>query len=313
MDIALSRATVALSSKMTPKILVDMVNTTIFKESEWIGANKEYHNVPTHVSDAKSNRLSVPQSYEGSFPSPDLPVIDFLALRLPRVSSGIITTKLQLWFSTSEPTTNPDCLFTRAIPSPQFLKRLEEAFGQAWFDGAKSIVDPRFNKSRDRLPLWTLGFWPGFVQRVGGRMRNPLKQSGRRLFVGSTKFWERSRMMSPLDQGMNARHVGLKQQRVASQLIERPQEIQQTRLQQRRQTQPKFVLSSAAERRYKIFREFKIPRLDSVSTARVTAHCPLKSGDYVLVMVGDDLMVGEGQCLLFRGFYVSDIVLICES
>ena len=151
---------------MTPNILVDLVNTTIFKESEWIGANKEYRDVPTHVSDAKRDRLSVPPSYEGSLPSPDLPVTDFLALRLPRVSNGIVNTKPQLWFSTGEPTTNPDCLITRAVPSPSFLKRLDEAFGQAWFDGAKSIVDPRFNESQDRLPLWTLGFWKRMASLV---------------------------------------------------------------------------------------------------------------------------------------------------
>ena len=80
---------------MTPNILVDLVNTTVFKESEWIGANKEYRDVLTHVSDAKRDHLSLPPSYEGSFPSPDL-VTDFLALRLPRVSNGIVNTKPQL-------------------------------------------------------------------------------------------------------------------------------------------------------------------------------------------------------------------------
>jgi len=44
---------------MRPNILIDMVNTTVFKESEWIGVNKEYHNVPTHVSNAKYPWLSV--------------------------------------------------------------------------------------------------------------------------------------------------------------------------------------------------------------------------------------------------------------
>jgi len=42
---------------MTPNILIDMVNTTVFKESEWIGANKEYHDVPTHVSSVKRDCL----------------------------------------------------------------------------------------------------------------------------------------------------------------------------------------------------------------------------------------------------------------
>jgi hypothetical protein len=30
-------------------MLIDMANTTVFKESEWIGANNEYRDVPTHV------------------------------------------------------------------------------------------------------------------------------------------------------------------------------------------------------------------------------------------------------------------------
>jgi hypothetical protein len=58
-NVLLCRATVALSSKMTPNMLADtsMVNTTVFKESEWIGANKEYRDVPTH-SHASSPALT---------------------------------------------------------------------------------------------------------------------------------------------------------------------------------------------------------------------------------------------------------------
>jgi len=81
---------------MTPNILIDMANTTVSKEPEWIGANKKYCDVPTHVSNAKRDLLSVLQSYEGSFPSPNLPVTDFLALRLLCISNGIINTKLAM-------------------------------------------------------------------------------------------------------------------------------------------------------------------------------------------------------------------------
>lgn len=31
--------------------------------------------------------------------------------------------------------------------------------GQAWFDGAKSIIDPRYNQGTERLPMWVLNYW----------------------------------------------------------------------------------------------------------------------------------------------------------
>lgn len=38
-----------------------------------------------------------------------------------------------------------------------FIEKLEKRFGQAWFDGARSVVDSRYKLSR--LPLYTLAYW----------------------------------------------------------------------------------------------------------------------------------------------------------
>jgi hypothetical protein len=47
----------------------------------------------------------------------------------------------------------------RPIPPPTFLANLKKELGQAWFDGAKSIVDHRFNNSMDCFPLWVITVW----------------------------------------------------------------------------------------------------------------------------------------------------------
>ena len=53
------------------------------------------------------------------------------------------------------PVTDTECLRTQPVPQEKVLDQLLKDFGQAWFDGAKSVVDPRFNDGHDRLPLWT--------------------------------------------------------------------------------------------------------------------------------------------------------------
>ena len=32
----------------------------------------------------------------------------------------------------------------------------QDVFGQAWFDGSKSVADLRFNYGKDRFPLWDI-------------------------------------------------------------------------------------------------------------------------------------------------------------
>ncbi len=142
-----------------------------FKASEWIGTNRPYVNVPEEVSNAKNRCLEVPTSFSSQFPSPTLSVVDVLAFTLPEMSNGIVTSKTALWFSKDIPTTAPDCLWMRPVVSESYLKVLERDFGQAWLDGAQSMIDPRFNSGRDRLPLWMLGFWRKMVNIIRDRQQ----------------------------------------------------------------------------------------------------------------------------------------------
>jgi hypothetical protein len=60
-------------------------------------------------------------------------------------------------FSKEEPNEDMACLKTRPIPPKAWLEQLEKDFGQAWFNGTRSIEDKRYKNSR--LPLFTLTYW----------------------------------------------------------------------------------------------------------------------------------------------------------
>jgi hypothetical protein len=136
-----------------------------FIEKDWIGRGQIYNTatIPTFVIIASSKVTEIPQNVTSTqLPMANLSVIDFLSYELPRVSSELISSKTGLWFNHEPPNISMDSdntLLRRSIPSPDFLKQLEIAFGQAWFDGAKSVVDQRFNDGKDRLPLWIISYW----------------------------------------------------------------------------------------------------------------------------------------------------------
>lgn len=131
-----------------------------FNASKWIGTNRTFKDVPEEVSREKRRQLQVPHYTNCQFPSKSLSVTALLALRLPKLSNAIITTKLAVWFSKDAPSSlEPKWLWERPIPSDKHLRALEREFGQMWLDGAQSIIDPRFNDGREQLPLWMVGFW----------------------------------------------------------------------------------------------------------------------------------------------------------
>ena len=92
-------------------------------------------------------------------PSSNVPVVDFVAWELPHLSSEIIPTKAEKWFSKDSPSISFHVLLSRPVPSGEFVRKLDIAYGQAWLDGAQSIIDYRFNNGSDRLPLWVISFW----------------------------------------------------------------------------------------------------------------------------------------------------------
>ncbi|KAF7970334.1 hypothetical protein HWV62_24362 [Athelia sp. TMB] len=139
----------------------DLDNPPTFNKQEWIGQKKIYSqkNLPYFVVDACTQAFAVPQHEQWRFPSRDITVLDLLRTRTPIRSSALNTTKPEAWFSNDPPNIDSEALFTHKIPSEGYLKKLEGMAGQMWLDGAQSIVDPRVNDGRGRLPLWVLRFW----------------------------------------------------------------------------------------------------------------------------------------------------------
>ena len=156
-----------MDSNVSP---IELDEDVLFIESEWIGQNKKYANVPDFVRWQKEKDMEIPLDILQftNFPKPEFSVNDFLAHNFPRISSEIISNNVACWFSKNAPNDlDMQTLLQRSIPSPAFLAQIEEAVGQAWLDGAKSVVDWRINDGTTFLPLWIITFWRK-VERLCG-------------------------------------------------------------------------------------------------------------------------------------------------
>ncbi|KAF9231491.1 hypothetical protein BU15DRAFT_82327 [Melanogaster broomeanus] len=95
-----------------------------FHPSEWIGQGKTYPaaDTPAYIIYARKQLLTIPPSFHSHLPAIEMTILELLNENLP------------------------------AQPS-----MLNTALGQAWFDGARSIIDFRYVNSR--LPLWVITYW----------------------------------------------------------------------------------------------------------------------------------------------------------
>lgn len=139
-----------------------------FNPAEWIGIGKVYphEDVSPEVQYGRKQIYTIPDDAQTCLPHVSMPITLFSTLILPSLSSAFITTNPDIWFSHRESTAEIDLLMQRPIPSKDFITSLDRSFGQAWFNGAKSVVDHRFNDGRDRYPLWVLRFWREMLRIV---------------------------------------------------------------------------------------------------------------------------------------------------
>ena len=151
--------------------IIDLDEPPTFRREEWIGQNKAYSrkDLPYFVIDACTKALAIPSREMTKFPAQNISVTDLLKKFLPPRSSALITSKPSTWFSKEKPHSNLDCLVDRPIPSDDFLDKLNDDTGQAWLDGAQSIIDQRFNDGRDRLPLFAVTYWREMSRVVRAR------------------------------------------------------------------------------------------------------------------------------------------------
>ncbi|KAH9983501.1 hypothetical protein BJV77DRAFT_300257 [Russula vinacea] len=149
--------------------VIDMLPGPLFIPADWIGTGKTFTaTLPQQVLAEKQRQLVIPEGYSAHFPSSTLPVTQFIDLELPLQSTEIITTSTTVWFSkeTAHNDLNIRILLNRPIPSKEFLADLKSAFGQAWLDGAQSVIDWRYNDGRERFPLWVVAFWEKLADTV---------------------------------------------------------------------------------------------------------------------------------------------------
>ncbi|KAF8660930.1 hypothetical protein AX14_007305 [Amanita brunnescens Koide BX004] len=142
-----------------------------FNPKQYIGQGKKYgpsNKIPIEVqSDSDQEEiLTLPESAAALLPPVNMPIAQFIDIDLPQVTSGFIMYKAKKWFSEEEPNIDITTLRHRPVPNEDFLQELDSAFGQAWFGGARSIIDQRYNDAKERLPLWILTYWKKMVHAL---------------------------------------------------------------------------------------------------------------------------------------------------
>ena len=180
---------------MANPIVVDLADPSPFNHNEWIGRGKRYipENLPYNVINACTTAGELPAAQKATIPPPNFSVNDFLAKSFPPPSRALVAVKARHCFSNDRPDDNFAYLTSRPVPSSETLRELGKEFGQAWLDGAQSIVDPRYNDGRDRLPLWSLAWWQKMTTMV--RSQSQWKQ-GEKWLTAESKTMESTKVMS---------------------------------------------------------------------------------------------------------------------
>ena len=134
-----------------------------FNPSFWIHSGKRWDNLPLNVINACHQTLELPAAAIAKLPSDDIPIPQFLCLKLPIQPYSLNTHPNESWLSFEAPNPSEEIcinmLFRHPIPSLELLLVLKKAYGQQWLDGVQSITDPCYNQGKDCLPLWAFELW----------------------------------------------------------------------------------------------------------------------------------------------------------
>ncbi|KAJ7163961.1 hypothetical protein C8R43DRAFT_946774 [Mycena crocata] len=125
---------------------------------EWISAGKIYHDVPDVVEAARRNLLQIPTSFINNLPSKTMSISQLLRCDLPPRSDNVDIDVDWGFFAPTKHTADiEDILMFLVLPTRSTLDCMVETFGQAWFDGNKSIhisLNPDI-----AFPFWALTYW----------------------------------------------------------------------------------------------------------------------------------------------------------
>jgi hypothetical protein len=151
-----------------------------FKKSEWIEHGRAYKesDLPLCVKAAKAKMLAVPaEILKQAIPHNHLSVNCLLKTSLPDQSAELVHLQPRLLFRKEEANVSLKTILARPIPATETLQALEDALGQAWFDGSQSFVDWRYNEGADFFPFWVLSLW---------RMMESIRKRKREWELGKT-------------------------------------------------------------------------------------------------------------------------------
>lgn len=138
--------------------VIDIDDDPPFLPNDWINRGKTYpaKDTPLSVQNARKAIYTIPPIHQHLFPTPSITPFQFCDLDLPARSSAKIL-DAHLWFS-SDPPTTPDISgsLLRPIPNLEAFQKIDQAFGQAWFDGKLYVGDPSGHDRFDFviLPIW---------------------------------------------------------------------------------------------------------------------------------------------------------------
>ncbi|KAJ7586217.1 hypothetical protein C8J56DRAFT_1086435 [Mycena floridula] len=150
-----------------------------FDNTAWIGKNRKYpiENVPAALEQYMAEKLEIPKLLaQAIIPADSLPIGKLLLLNLPAVKNAtLVNPNAQHCFTKLPANSSIEHFKSCPIPSPTFLKELENAAKQAILDEAQSVEDPEFPGSR--LPLWCIQAWKACREMVEieGKWRGCLK------------------------------------------------------------------------------------------------------------------------------------------
>lgn len=130
-----------------------------WESEEWCNRGLRYPKDDTPEVVRNTERLirRIPPRWAHLLPFPKLSIAQLLAFSLPSQGVAMVITSATFEFSHQSPVEDLDSCSTRPIPAQKYLEKLEAEFGQAWFDGKRSITDNRYKASR--LPIQALSLW----------------------------------------------------------------------------------------------------------------------------------------------------------
>lgn len=126
-------------------------------QSQWIGCGRTYKDVPEDIAKIGENLLEIPSPFVTLIPSNNLSILDFIAIApsLPLQDEVPIVPPTQLDWSDDEPDSfDFDDLSSLIVPSLKAITRLNDSFGQAWFDSKRSLKDACPGVPQRRYLFW---------------------------------------------------------------------------------------------------------------------------------------------------------------